>query len=586
MRLKNLLHQDIWIAAVLLALFTLPFAFTDLDLTLAGLFYRDGWPLGGLQPWAALYRWGTFPGLILAAIALFLLAGSWIWPKLQTRRRAAALIVLTMVIGPGLLVNALGKDYWGRPRPRDLIKFSGSQEFHRVIEPGVPGRGKSFPCGHASVGYLLAVLYFLTRRKSLKGLYLISGLGYGTLMGVGRMVQGAHFASDVIWSGGLVYLTAALLHHVILPPQPDLRLPGEAEAAPDPRKKLMGVLLLIMGLGLLAAFFLMAAPYFKVWSGSYDVPKNLTAVHLTLPFGKEEIQIFHGDQSAAISARAELRGFGFPKLELVGKFQGEVQGTTLNARLHLDFNRLVTERMGRIVYVIRNDLALSVTSAKSDADIYIGERSESGQFGALRVNSRRGDIHFWARPGSIVYGPVELITRRGNVKVRVDDLWDPGKPEWEIGTDKGTLLVEIRQSLATRQKWRFRGWSRWGDVAYRGTISPACGMDLRWDEGDGRSGLTATGAWRQEGSRVYGPDGMGSPHLELFLATSQGLLGMELKQGEGQAVAPLLPTPTPLFTPWKDTHSAMEEIKLAPTPAAETPEWIERELISLPTTKP
>jgi membrane-associated PAP2 superfamily phosphatase len=218
MRWKNMIHPDIGLIGLLgLLMLSLPFVFTNLDLTLAGLFYQQGWPIGDQQPWLALYRYGALPGLVLAAGGLLILVGVWIWPILRMWRRAALIVVLTLALGPGLLVNVLGKQYWGRPRPRDVIQFNGQETFRRFIQPGVPGGGYSFPCGHASVGFLFTALYFTAREKKWKWIGLIGGLTYGVLMGIGRMAQGAHFASDVLWSGGLTYLSAAWLHHVFLP---------------------------------------------------------------------------------------------------------------------------------------------------------------------------------------------------------------------------------------------------------------------------------------------------------------------------------------------------------------------------------
>ena len=44
-------------------------------------------------------------------------------------------------------------------------------------------------------------------------MFLLLGLGYGGLMGLGRMIQGAHFFSDVVWAGGFVYLTALSFYY-------------------------------------------------------------------------------------------------------------------------------------------------------------------------------------------------------------------------------------------------------------------------------------------------------------------------------------------------------------------------------------
>jgi membrane-associated PAP2 superfamily phosphatase len=41
------------------------------------------------------------------------------------------------------------------------------------------------------------------------------GLVYGSLVGCARVVQGAHFASDVLWALGIVYFTALAMFYVL-----------------------------------------------------------------------------------------------------------------------------------------------------------------------------------------------------------------------------------------------------------------------------------------------------------------------------------------------------------------------------------
>jgi membrane-associated PAP2 superfamily phosphatase len=35
-------------------------------------------------------------------------------------------------------------------------------------------------------------------------------------MGLGRMIQGGHFASDVLWSAGFIYIGGLILDRIIL----------------------------------------------------------------------------------------------------------------------------------------------------------------------------------------------------------------------------------------------------------------------------------------------------------------------------------------------------------------------------------
>jgi membrane-associated PAP2 superfamily phosphatase len=41
------------------------------------------------------------------------------------------------------------------------------------------------------------------------------GILYGILMGVARISQGGHFASDILWAWGVVHLTAVALYYLM-----------------------------------------------------------------------------------------------------------------------------------------------------------------------------------------------------------------------------------------------------------------------------------------------------------------------------------------------------------------------------------
>jgi membrane-associated PAP2 superfamily phosphatase len=125
-------------------------------------------------------------------------------------------LALVMIVGPGLIVNTTFKEHWGRPRPLDLPQFGGSYAFLPVWDKGDPDRGQSFPSGHASTGFYFFALYFALRDRSRQArFWLIFALAYGSLMGLARMIQGKHFASDVLWSAGFVWLASVSLYYTI-----------------------------------------------------------------------------------------------------------------------------------------------------------------------------------------------------------------------------------------------------------------------------------------------------------------------------------------------------------------------------------
>ena len=157
-------------------------------------------------PWWPLYV-GLVPVVyaiaaivLLVALANLVLGRRW----LGLTRRVATFILLSLALGPGLVVEFGLKDHWGRARPRDLVEFGGAARFTPAYLPSEECASNcSFTSGHAAMAF-----YFLTfallapapwRRPAVAAVVL-----FGGLTGAMRVAQGAHFASDVIASGFLV----------------------------------------------------------------------------------------------------------------------------------------------------------------------------------------------------------------------------------------------------------------------------------------------------------------------------------------------------------------------------------------------
>jgi membrane-associated PAP2 superfamily phosphatase len=214
--------RDIYIPVILLLVFSLPFYFWDIDISVSKWFYSsfpgNHWPLTHKQPWDFLYNFGTWPALGIAFIALLVTISCFFNKKILQYRKRAIYLVTVMIIGPGLLVNVIFKDNFGRPRPGDIVEFGGEQQYHQLLKPDWGNPGKSFPSGHCSCAFYFFVLYFLfkgNKRKWLPYAGLSIGIGYGILMGIARIGQGGHFLSDVMWSAGFVYLTAGGVYYVM-----------------------------------------------------------------------------------------------------------------------------------------------------------------------------------------------------------------------------------------------------------------------------------------------------------------------------------------------------------------------------------
>jgi len=156
----------------------------------------------------------------LGVLILALLAGpALIWllslrspnqEKWKARRPAALFLVLSLLLGPGLMVNTVFKDQWGRARPSKVENFGGQAHFTSAwVISDQCNKNCSFVCGDASVGYGLMALAFVSRRPRT---WLTIGFVAGSALGLMRMGQGGHFFSDVVFSFYVVYFTVWALH--------------------------------------------------------------------------------------------------------------------------------------------------------------------------------------------------------------------------------------------------------------------------------------------------------------------------------------------------------------------------------------
>lgn len=208
---------------LVLLLLTLVFRCTDLDLQVSQFFWRpeDGWWLKDFWLCSLLYERGMVPGSLIALGGLVGLVLGVKWSKVHRHWRSCLFLLLLLAIGPGLLVNSIFKEHWGRTRPVHVIELGGTEPFLTVWERG-SGGGKSFPSGHASIGFYVMAPYFILRRRRrrMAQAFLIGGGLYGVLMGFGRIAQGGHFLSDVLWAWGMVYFSGLLLCYFLQPEHP------------------------------------------------------------------------------------------------------------------------------------------------------------------------------------------------------------------------------------------------------------------------------------------------------------------------------------------------------------------------------
>ena len=118
--------------------------------------------------------------------------------------RIAAFVVAALALGPGLVVNTLLKDNWGRPRPSTIAEFFGPNHYVPPLLPSDQCSDNcSFPSGHAALGFWLVAFAFLAP-PPWRRVAVLAALGFGGGVGLIRIAQGGHFLSDVAFSGVIV----------------------------------------------------------------------------------------------------------------------------------------------------------------------------------------------------------------------------------------------------------------------------------------------------------------------------------------------------------------------------------------------
>ena len=213
---RRVLWMAIGTAAVVGAFFVL---FPTLDLAVSRLVYRS--PPGEfvlshygvtllLSRLLSTSCWLAVVGALVLLVANRLVGRS-ILRGIDTPR--LLLILLTFVVGPGLIVNTTLKQYWGRARPIEIRQFGGDAQFSRA---GVPAtqcrRNCSFPSGDAAAAFAFAAVGVATGSSLVVGAALVVGVAVSAV----RVLSGAHFVSDVAFSALVSLLTIVVLDRLLL----------------------------------------------------------------------------------------------------------------------------------------------------------------------------------------------------------------------------------------------------------------------------------------------------------------------------------------------------------------------------------
>lgn len=315
-----------WLIILIVAaiLSTLPFWFSDLDISIASYFYQSTaakgleWTYRKFPLWDFFYHTVPVFATLLGLIGIEIIVLGSIKPHWRRWRLYGWFIVLTIALGPGLLVNIIFKDHWGRPRPCEIETFGKNAAYLPPLIPDFSSDSKSFPCGHCAVAFSFATFYFILSPQwtIFSKLILIASLIAAGLVGISRMAAGGHFLSDVLWSGVLTYIVMVGLYFFGLTiPAREREFVVEASTIPEIKSKLTSwqIGLTSIAITLLIFIALLATPFKKDIDYILLVQRNkkILSVQIHAP-GATTVVNISKTQPKELIITGNYAGFGLP----------------------------------------------------------------------------------------------------------------------------------------------------------------------------------------------------------------------------------------------------------------------------------
>jgi len=201
----------VWIAFLLTSLIFV--LFPQIDIFVSSLFYskESGFIAGGTLYEDILYHSIGYVVSMSIGIPFVIWIYNILTTKnlLQVNKKVILYLLLVVAIGPGIIVNNILKDHWGRARPAETILFGGTKEFTPAFIISDQG-GYSFSCGHAAGAFFLIALALLAQKR--RTLWMSLAVGYGLAISYIRIAAGGHFFSDTVVSFFIVYITTLIFY--------------------------------------------------------------------------------------------------------------------------------------------------------------------------------------------------------------------------------------------------------------------------------------------------------------------------------------------------------------------------------------
>lgn len=210
--LNWLIYGSIFSSAISVLLLML---FPHFDISFSNLFYSYGEGFIYRNNFIVQFLFKSIPILTKSLFALVLLYLVYlvVISKVFNRKiiNSILYVILSISVGPGLLVNHVFKENSGRARPAQIKDFGGNKNFTSVFQYSKEClHNCSFSSGHAAMAYSLTSFAYIF--PAFFSRIYCTALFFGSLVGLSRILMGGHFLSDIIASCCIVLTINHLLY--------------------------------------------------------------------------------------------------------------------------------------------------------------------------------------------------------------------------------------------------------------------------------------------------------------------------------------------------------------------------------------
>lgn len=209
---------DFFILSLFIFLVFIFLYYSQIDIKVSSFFYKNNFYLANCFIVKFIYQATRVIIALFSISTVFLLILDLVFKKdfFHIRKKALVYLLITLILGPGLIVNTLLKDNFGRARPSQIKEFGGNKNFTPAfVISNQCKKNCSFTSGHAAAAFYFLALVPLFRRRKTQICIASLALFWGSLVGFIRIIQGGHFLSDVVFSAFIIYFTAKISYYLV-----------------------------------------------------------------------------------------------------------------------------------------------------------------------------------------------------------------------------------------------------------------------------------------------------------------------------------------------------------------------------------